>query len=87
MNFTDKNKPGNLSFLPLCTQEFRGALSVYVGGTTSRVRSVRSGSVPASQLSGSVMETTTAGTTVMRTDAVSPLLFFCCPLFSLYYLY
>lgn len=57
--------------LGVCLQEFRGALSVHVGGTTSRVRSVHSGSVPASRPSGSVTETTTAGTIATRTDAVS----------------
>lgn len=46
-------------------------LSVPVGGTTSRVRSVRLASAPAYRLSGSATEITTAGTIVMRTDAVS----------------
>lgn len=55
----------------VCVQEFRAALSAHVGGTTLRVRSVHSGSVPASQPSGSVTETTIAGTTVTRMDAVS----------------
>ena len=55
----------------VCSQVFRAALSVHVGGTTSRARSVHSGSVPAFPPSGSVTETTTAGTTATRTDAVS----------------
>lgn len=55
----------------LCPQELRETLSVHVGEITSRVQSVRSGSVPASRPSGSVTGITTVETTAMRTDAVS----------------
>lgn len=54
-----------------CVQEPGAAPSACAGGTTSRARSARSGSAPASRPSGSVTETTTAGTTATRTDAVS----------------
>lgn len=63
-------------FLTVCVQELNAAPSVRVGGTTSRVRSVRLASVPASRRSGSVTATTTVGTTAMRMDAVSPRLSF-----------
>lgn len=58
-------------FPVICVQVLKAALSVHVGGITSHVQLVHSGSVPASQPSGSVMETTTAVTTATKTDAVS----------------
>lgn len=67
----DLNHQFLTSFSFACVQEFRAALTVPAGGTTSHVPSAHLESVPASRPNGSVTETMIVGTTAMRMDAVS----------------